>query len=1296
MNVRVLGQVAAVADGRSIPLGGRRQRAVLAGLIAHGPEGATTGALVDLVWGDDPPPTARKSLQTYVARLRQLLGPDAIGTRPDGYAWTFPPDRVDATRFEGIVRKDRAGEDPARTWDDLSEALGLWRGEPFSDVDGGPALAAFVRRLHELRLEAIELRAAAGTASGHHREVVADMQAMVESHPLREGLWEQLLLALEAAGRPAAAIEAYGRCRERLADELGVDPSDRLQELAERLLRRAPAAEPERQAMPVSSVARNPYKGLRAFHEDDDIDFFGREALVDTLVARLEQTRFLALVGPSGAGKSSLVLAGLVPAMRRRDDGRTLVATMSPGTHPFAHLESAVATASPTNRLATLHRRGDDLDLLRWVLTLVPGGRDELVLVIDQFEELLTGAVAPAEVDAFVRNLAEAVEDPQGHLRVVVTLRADLLDAALRHGELAELLGTGTVHVPPLTAVQLQSAVVGPARAVGLEIEPELVTELVAQTVQHPGWLPLLQFILTELVDEAEGTTLTLGALDRAGGVRGVLARRAEQVHDRLTPAARAASRLLFLRLVVVNDVGEASRRVLALEDLDVPSDAEVATRDAVDAFVRARLLVRDRDPTTGRATVQVAHEAVLREWPRCAEWVEQAAADLRAGLDLERAAATWAAAGRSPDFLLTGDRLRAHEDAIERSDVGASRVARAYLAASVEHWRRTEAAEAARADRERLLERRAVQRLRAVVAVLLVLGVVTTSLSVYALQRRDEAERDRRQIQLATAETLVRRLAFAAAAGGQDPQTGLLLALHAVRTATTADVPVPKEVVEALHLALQAAGVPYPVDDDAPVALVTGVGGPVGALDLPLQELVALARANVVRQLSPAECRVHLATADCPVLPAEMADGLPAATLASARPAGPMALEGTTVRITGVSDDDGVVLRRQLREFSEATGIEVTFSADGVFDDGTLSAGEVAQRADIVIVANASHIRAESEAGRLMDLGRYLSVDQLRSDVGAHLVSLATPPDDEGDTADSPLFAVPVYGVVKSLVWYSPERFAEAGYSIPTSWDELIALSDAIVADGGTPWCFGEESDDASGWPATDWVEDLLLHEHGPEVYDAWVAGDIGFSDPRVVDAFERLGRLVFTDGYTRGGGPGAVQTHFESAPLGIVADPPDCWMLHQASFLAGWLPFEVEFGRDIDVFTTPSITPEHAGGTLVQAHFALVYSDRPEVREVVRYLAGPDVGRILVNELPVVMFNRRFTPTAYAIPRVGEIAAEVSAAIDDDLLRNDASDTMPPEIGTEPLWSAMTAYLREGPEALDSILARLDAIQP
>jgi alpha-glucoside transport system substrate-binding protein len=349
----------------------------------------------------------------------------------------------------------------------------------------------------------------------------------------------------------------------------------------------------------------------------------------------------------------------------------------------------------------------------------------------------------------------------------------------------------------------------------------------------------------------------------------------------------------------------------------------------------------------------------------------------------------------------------------------------------------------------------------------------------------------------------------------------------------------------------------------------------------------------------------------------------------------------------------------------------------------------------DIIMIPQPGHVPAEADAGRLVDLGTYLSRDRIVEDYGHHLTSLVTVGEDGTWPATSGrLLGVPLSVSVKSLVWYLPDRFAEAGYEVPTTWEELVALSDRVVADGGTPWCLAVNSAEATGWPATDLVEDLLLQDAGPEVYDAWVAGEVPFSHPAVRRAFERFGQLAFTEGYLDGGVLTALSTPFWAGHLPMLDDPPGCWLLHWPSFNRGFFPPGAEFGRDVGAFPTPWISEEQRDVALMGGDLALVFTDRPEVRAVVEYLASPAFGEVAANAFWFLASNRRFDPDNYPDEWRRDLAADLARAQDRDLIRFDGSDLMPPWLGTHAFWEAMVDYLRGGPESLDAILARLDAL--
>ena len=430
-----------------------------------------------------------------------------------------------------------------------------------------------------------------------------------------------------------------------------------------------------RPSEPLLDVA-NPYKGLLAFNEADAALFFGREALTGQLVARLAESgphhRFLAVVGPSGSGKSSLVKAGLVPALRRGalpGADKWFVLDMVPGAHPFEELETAllrVAVNPPASLLAQL--QDGERGLLRAVRrTLPPDESSELVLIIGQFEELFT-LVSDREVTArFLNSLITAVSDPRSLLRVVATLRADFYDRPLLHPALSEVVQQRTEVVIPMTPDELVRAIERPAARVGVGVEPQLVAALVADVNEQPGALPLLQYTLSELFEGQAGGRLTLDAYHALGGISGALAQRAEAVYAALDAAGQTATRALFSRLVTLGEgVEDTRRRVLRAElmalgvageqGISLPLPRPLAP--PLDQFGHARLLSFDRDPVTRGPTVEIAHEALLRAWPRLRGWLDEDRAALRLSRLLTAAAAEWQAAGQAEGFLLRGARL--------------------------------------------------------------------------------------------------------------------------------------------------------------------------------------------------------------------------------------------------------------------------------------------------------------------------------------------------------------------------------------------------------------------------------------------------------------------------------------------------------------------------------------------------------------------------------------------------------------------------------------------------------------
>ena len=322
----------------------------------------------------------------------------------------------------------------------------------------------------------------------------------------------------------------------------------------------------------VDPAVGNPYKGLRAFDAVDAVDFFGRERLVERLIARLggngTRGRFVAVVGPSGSGKSSAVRGGLLPAIRRGAvplSGSWFTIEMTPAPHPFEQLEEAllgVALDSPPSLLDLL---AGDRGIQRALDDVLPNDGSQVLLLIDQFEELFT-QVDSATANGFIASIVSAVNDARGRLRVVATLRADFYDRPLQHRGLGELLREGTEVITPMTPNELERAITQPAQRRGVTFEPALIAALVRDVTDRPGALPLLQYTLTELFESRRGDRITYDAYEQLGGISSALVKRADGLLSSVGEEGDEVARQVFLRLVTLprtarTPVAECSQR---------------------------------------------------------------------------------------------------------------------------------------------------------------------------------------------------------------------------------------------------------------------------------------------------------------------------------------------------------------------------------------------------------------------------------------------------------------------------------------------------------------------------------------------------------------------------------------------------------------------------------------------------------------------------------------------------------------------------------------------------------------
>ena len=490
----------------------------------------------------------------------------------------------------------------------------------------------------------------------------------------------------------------------------------------------------------------NPYKGLRPFEEADAEDFFGRDKLIQRLQDRVDETRFMAVIGPSGSGKSSAVKAGLIPALRKGalpGSERWFYAEMVPGVNPFQELESALLSVA-SNRHPNLQHQllSSDEGLLEAVQRILPDDDSQLMLTIDQFEETFTQVDDEADRAAFLSNLLVATTHSSSRLRVIITMRADFYDRPLLYPGFGELVRKFSEIVLPLNAEEMESAITGPAQRVEMEVEPALVAAIIAEIETQPGALPLLQYALTEVFERRKGNRLTYSAYQESGGVLGALARRAEEIYVQLPELKQDVVRQMFLRLVTLGEGAEDTRRrVLQAELLSVGDDAQT-TQEVLDIYSRYRLLTFDNDPVTRDPTVEVAHEALIREWQRLREWLDESRDDVRTQQRLATAARVWIAQNRDTSFLASGMRLNQFEQLLNSGRISLAEDEITYTKASLAERERRAAEEQAREERERQLEQQARRRLQAGLGIFVVAFVVAAVLAVFAVQQSDAANR--------------------------------------------------------------------------------------------------------------------------------------------------------------------------------------------------------------------------------------------------------------------------------------------------------------------------------------------------------------------------------------------------------------------------------------------------------------------------------------------------------------------------------------------------------------------------
>ncbi|SBT50175.1 ABC transporter substrate-binding protein [Micromonospora narathiwatensis] len=379
---------------------------------------------------------------------------------------------------------------------------------------------------------------------------------------------------------------------------------------------------------------------------------------------------------------------------------------------------------------------------------------------------------------------------------------------------------------------------------------------------------------------------------------------------------------------------------------------------------------------------------------------------------------------------------------------------------------------------------------------------------------------------------------------------------------------------------------------------------------------------------------------------------------------------DGKKVTIySSIRDIEADRLAQSWKQFEDCTGIKIDHEGSGEFEAQLGVRVDGGNAPDLAFIPQPGLLKRFADAGKLKPAG---------NDTKAMAEQNYSPDWLKYSTVDGKFYGAPLGSNVKSFVWYSPKTFKEKGWNIPTTWDELIALSDTIAASGTKPWCAGIESGDATGWPATDWIEDLMLRTTTPEVYDQWTTHGIPFNDPQVAAAVDKAGTILKNEKYVNGGFGGVksiATTSFQEAGTPITAGK--CAMHRQASFYANQWPQGTKVAEDGDVFAFyfPAVDPAKGKPVLGGGEFVTAFADRPEVQAVQTYLASGEYANSRAKIGDWVSANKKLDLNNVPNP-VDKLSVQI---LQDEktVFRFDGSDLMPAAVGAGTFWKGMVDWI-------------------
>ena len=404
--------------------------------------------------------------------------------------------------------------------------------------------------------------------------------------------------------------------------------------------------------------------------------------------------------------------------------------------------------------------------------------------------------------------------------------------------------------------------------------------------------------------------------------------------------------------------------------------------------------------------------------------------------------------------------------------------------------------------------------------------------------------------------------------------------------------------------------------------------------------------------------------------------------------------LSGQSVTVAGpwlAPEDDA--FRSVLAYFADATGADVTYTGSDSFEQQIVIDAEAGSAPNVAIFPQPGLAADMASRGLLHPLPAGMD-DFVAENYGAgsSWVNLGTYADADGADQHYGFF----YNVnVKSLVWYSPENFEDAGYDIPTTMEELKALTDQIVADGEVPWCIGLGSGAATGWPATDWVEDMMLRTQPAEVYDAWTTNELPFNDPKVVAAIEEFGWFTRDDAKVSGGAGAVASTDFRDSPKGLFASPPSCYMHRQASFIPAFFPEGTEFGTDSDFFYFPSYASKDLGNPVLGGGTLMAITDPSDAASaLMQFFQLPLAHEVNAAQVGFLTPLKSVNPATYLNDA---LRGQAEILVNATTFRFDGSDLMPGGVGAGTFWTGMVDYTggKDAKAVADEIQSSWDALK-